>query len=61
MPKLSAVPLLLQACYEDSRVQSAYQRRPGAPFPEGYEVAQGDWSLLDDVRDRPPLYRSDSE
>jgi hypothetical protein len=50
-------PLLAQAYYEDSRVQQAHGRRPGAPFPEGYVVIQGDWSLLDKVRGRSPLYR----
>ena len=54
------LPLLLQAYYEDERVQQIYQRRPGPPFPEGYEVTQGDWSLLDEVRDRPPLYRREA-
>ena len=53
------LPLILQAYYEDYRVQQIYQRRPGPPFPEGYEVTQGDWSLLDKVRDRPPVYRED--
>ncbi len=51
------VPSLLQAYYEDVRVQQAYDRRPGPPFPEGYAVIQGDWSLLDNVRKREPLYR----
>ena len=53
------LPLILQAYYEDYRVQQIYQRRPGPPFPEGYEVTQGDWSLLDKVRDRPPVFRED--
>lgn len=54
------LPLLLQAYYEDSRVQQVYQRRPGPPFPQGYDVIQGDWSLLDGVRDRPTLYRTET-
>jgi len=56
-PLSRLLPLILQAYYEDHRVQQAYQRRPGPPFPEGYEVSQGDWSLLDPVRDRQPFYR----
>ena len=34
--------------------------RPGAAaaFPQGHVVEQGDWSLLDPVRARPPMYRS---
>jgi hypothetical protein len=30
---------------------------PRPPFPEGFEVEEGDWSLLDPVRARPKLYR----
>lgn len=48
---------LLQSYYEDHRIQAVYQRRPGAPFPEGYTVIQGDWSLLDDVKSRPSIFR----
>ena len=51
------VPLVLRAYYQDARVHSAYDRRPGPPFPDGYEIIEGNWSLLDPVRGRPPLYR----
>ena len=27
------------------------------PFPKGHTVEQGDWSLLDPVKKRPPFYR----
>jgi len=50
-------PLLARAYYEDFRVQQAHGRRPGPPYPEGYTVPQGDWSLIDPVRSRPPIYR----
>ena len=30
---------------------------PRPLFPKGFEVEQGDWSLLDPVRARPKLYR----
>jgi hypothetical protein len=30
---------------------------PRPPFPEGFEIEQGDWSLLDPVRGHPKLYR----
>ena len=46
------MPLLLQAYYQDSRVHEAYDRRPGAPFPEGYDLPEGGRSLLDTVRKR---------
>ena len=51
------VPILLRAYYQDPRVHSVYDRRPGPPFPEGYAVIEGDWSLLDSVRSRAPFYR----
>lgn len=51
------VPMTLHAYYQDSRVQEAYGRRPGPPFPEGYVVVEGDWSLLNHVREREPLFR----
>lgn len=28
-----------------------------APFPKGFDVEPGDWSLLDPVRARAPFYR----
>ena len=52
------VPLILRAYYKDDRVHSAYNRRPGPPFPQGYELSDGDWSLLDEVRNRDPFYRA---
>jgi hypothetical protein len=30
------------------------------PFPQGFAVEQGNWSLLDPVRKRPKLYRDAS-
>ena len=30
---------------------------PRAPWPKGNQVAQGDWSLLDVVKQRPKIYR----
>jgi len=32
-------------------------QEPRPPFPKGHVVEQGDWSLLDPVRARPPMYR----
>ena len=51
------MPMLLRAYYQDPRVHSAYDRRPGAPYPDGYVIIEGDWSLLDQVRGRSPFYR----
>jgi hypothetical protein len=34
---------------------------PRPPFPKGHTLEQGDWSLLDAVRNRPRLWRDDRE
>ncbi len=49
--------LVVQCYYRDGRVMRSLGMADRAPFPEGFEVPQGDWSLLDPVRARPPLYR----
>jgi hypothetical protein len=49
--------LIAHAYYEDPRVLRAYNKDARAPFPKGNDVPQGDWSLLDNVRSRPPIYR----
>ena len=57
-PHLEVVVSLVTQCYySDGRVMDALGMAPRAPFPKGYEVEQGDWSLLDPVKNRPKLYR----
>jgi hypothetical protein len=51
--------LILGAYYRDDRVLLALKQEARAPFPKGYTLEQGDWSLLDTVRKRPPLWRDD--
>ena len=51
--------VILGAYYRDDRVLSALGVEPRPPFPKGYTVEQGDWSLLDAVRNRPQLWRDD--
>lgn len=46
-----------QCYYRDDRVMHSIGMEPRPPHPLGYEVAQGDWSLLDPVRGRDPLFR----
>ena len=46
-----------QCYYRDDRVMTSLGMAPRAPFPSGYEVEQGDWSLLDPVRERGEIYR----
>ena len=59
-PALAAVLSLViaQCYYRDSRVMVAIGMEPRAPFPKGYPTKQGDWSLLDPVRARGPIYRA---
>jgi len=30
---------------------------PRPPFPKGHELEQGDWTLLDPVRNKDKIYR----
>jgi hypothetical protein len=49
--------IILQCYYRDDRVMRSLGLEVRPPFPKGFEVEQGDWSLLDPVRARPKLYR----
>ena len=49
--------IILQCYYRDDRVMRSLGMEPRPPFPKGFEVEQGDWSLLYPVRARPTLYR----
>ncbi|MFO1158601.1 MAG: hypothetical protein U1E60_07165 [Reyranellaceae bacterium] len=51
------VRVVLLCYYRDDRVMRSLGQEPRPPFPEGHVVEQGDWSLLDPVRARPPIYR----
>jgi hypothetical protein len=48
---------VLQCYYRDDRVIRSLGLEPGPPFPKGHALEQGDWSLLDAVRNRPPMWR----
>ncbi len=50
--------LVAQCYYRDDRVMKSLDMEPRAPFPQGFDVDEGDWSLLDPVRARGPMYRS---
>ena len=56
-PLAALVRLVLLCYYRDDRVMRSLGQEPRAPFPKGHVVEQGDWSLLDPVRARPPMYR----
>ena len=49
----------VSAYYRDGRVLRSIGMEPGAPFPKGYTVEPGDWSLLDAVKTRAPFWRDD--
>lgn len=53
--------VVLGAYYRDDRVLLSLKLEARAPFPKGYILEQGDWSLLDAVRKRPSLWRDDRE
>src|SRR4051794_12335909 len=47
------VRVVLQCYYRDDRVLRSLGLELRAPFPQGYALEQGDWSLLDPVKARP--------
>ena len=51
--------LIAGAYYRDDRVLLALGLEARPPFPKGHELEQGDWSLLDPVRQRAPFWRDD--
>ena len=56
-PLTALVRVVLLCYYRDDRVMRSLGQEPRAPFPKGHIVEQGDWSLLDPVRARAPMYR----
>jgi hypothetical protein len=51
------VRVVLQCYYRDDRVLRSLGLELRAPFPKGYPLEQGDWSLLDPVKARPFTWR----
>jgi hypothetical protein len=49
--------LVLLCYYRDDRVMVSLGLEARPPFPRGYVLEQGDWSLLDPVRVRKPFWR----
>ena len=56
-PLAALVRVVLLCYYRDDRVMRSLGQETRPPFPKGHVVEQGDWSLLDPVRARPPMYR----
>ena len=51
------IGLVAYAYYRDPRVLRSLNKEDRPPFPNGNELEQGDWSLLDPVRRRDPFYK----
>jgi hypothetical protein len=51
------IRVILQCYYRDDRVLRSLGLELRPPFPKGYGLEQGDWSLLDPVKARPPIWR----
>jgi len=51
------IRVVLQCYYRDDRVLRSLGLELRPPFPLGYPLEQGDWSLLDPVKARPPMWR----
>ena len=56
-PLIHVERIIMQCYYRDDRVMRSLGLDPRPPFPKGFELEQGDWSLLEPVRARPKLYR----
>ena len=51
------VAVTTRCYYRDDRVMRSLGMEPRPPFPRGFEVEPGDWSLLEPVRARGRIYR----
>ena len=51
------IRVVLQCYYRDDRVLRSLGLELRPPFPKGHILPDGDWSLLDPVKDRPARLR----
>ena len=51
------VTITVQCYYRDERVMRSLGMEPRPPYPDGFEIPQGDWSLLEPVRQRGKIYK----
>jgi len=56
-PAATLTRVVLQCYYRDDRVLRSLGLELRPPFPQGYVLEQGDWSLLDPVKKRAPTLR----
>lgn len=54
---MAVLGIAVRCYYRDDRVMRSLGMAIRPPFPQGFEVESGDWSLLDEVAARSPLYR----
>jgi hypothetical protein len=59
-PAATLTRVVLQCYYRDDRVLRSLGLELRPPFPQGYTLEQGDWSVLDPVKKRPPSLRRTS-
>jgi hypothetical protein len=59
-PAATLTRVVLQCYYRDDRVLRSLGLELRSPFPKGYTLEQGDWSLLDPVKARPTMWRRTS-
>lgn len=52
------IGLVANAYYTDPRILTSLNKEDRPPFPKGNTLEQGDWSLLDPVKKRDPVFRS---
>jgi hypothetical protein len=51
------IAVVAQCYYRDDRVMRSLEMEARPPYPKGFEVEAGDWSLLDPVRARSSIWR----
>ena len=57
-PPVAVLTRIVLLCYyRDDRVMLSLGLEPRPPFPKGHVLEQGDWSLLDPVKSRAPIWR----
>jgi hypothetical protein len=59
-PAATLTRVVLQCYYRDDRVLRSLGLELRAPFPQGYVLPQGDWALLDPVKERAGTLRRPS-
>ena len=51
------VTITVQCYYRDDRVMQSLGMEPRPPYPDGFDIPHGDWSMLEPVRQRGRIYK----